>query len=352
MSRFLGKAAAALAPYTPGEQPRDKSYIKLNTNESPYPPAPGVAQAVVGFDAGELRLYPDPEVTALRRAMAQCHGLAPEQVFVGGGSDEVLGYIFMAFFDKGDKVYFPDITYGFYQVYAQLCGLEAVRLPLREDYSLDPADYRGLDGHIVVANPNAPTGMALTVAQVEELLRANPGRLVVVDEAYVDFSDGRSAVPLIQRYYNLLVVQTYSKSRALAGMRIGSGLGQKPLVAALERIKYSFNPYNLDRLSIAVGIAAAEDDSYLCQTVERITATREKTAWALEELGFQVLPSEANFLFARHPALGGFALYERLKAAGILVRQFSQRRIKDFVRISIGTPEEMEQLLTTLRRIL
>lgn len=351
MSRFLGKAAAALAPYVPGEQPQDMQYIKLNTNENPYPPSPSVQALLREYSAVRLRLYPDPECAVLRDAMAHAHGLEPEQVFVGGGSDEVLGFAFMAFFDKGDRVYFPDITYGFYSVYAQLCGLEAVCVPLCEDFTVAPEDYSQKDGHIVIANPNAPTGIALTPAQVEEILQSNPDKLVILDEAYVDFSAGKTCVPLLKRYRNLLVVQTYSKSRALAGMRIGCALGDRALIADLNRIKYAFNPYNLDHISLAVGVASTKDHIYLRETTDKIVKTREKTRKILTGLDFAVLPSEANFLFARHTARRGKDLYLALKQRGILVRHFAQERISDFVRITVGTDADMEILRQTLEEL-
>jgi len=348
MSRFLSGAAGRLAPYIPGEQPRDQQYVKLNTNESPYPPCPGVRRVLESANAADLRLYPDPDVIALRQAMADCYGLSADQVFAGGGSDEVLGFFFMAFFDRGDKVYYPDITYGFYAVYTQLCGLEGKTIPLREDYSLAPEDYFGLDGNIVIANPNAPTGMAISPAQVELILQNNPQRLVLVDEAYIDFAKDQTCVPLLAKYDNLLVVQTYSKSRALAGMRIGCGLGAPEVIGDLRRIKYSFNPYNLDRLSILIGIAASAARDYLQEITGKIAATRDETKARLEQLGFTVLPSKTNFLFARSPVIGGYELYRRLKEKGVLVRQFEKDRIRDFVRITVGTPEQMDRLIEAI----
>lgn len=352
MSRFLSRAAAATQPYTPGEQPRYARYIKLNTNENPYPPVPEVAAAIAAFNASDLRLYPDPTAAEFRAAAAAHYSVKPHQVFAGGGSDEVLAYAFMAFFDRGDKVYFPDITYGFYKVYADLFGLESVTIPLREDFTVNIGDYFNLDGNIFIANPNAPTGICLDTIEIEQLLQKNPERLVVVDEAYADFSDGKSCLRLIDKYDNLLIVHTFSKSRGLAGMRLGLGFGNAELINGLERIKYSFNPYNLDRVSLAVGIAVLNNGEYMRDTVTKIIKTRERIHDELQKLGFEVLPSSTNFLFARTPKLSGAELYGGLKAKGILIRHFNKTRIQGFVRITIGTDEEMDIFLDKLRELL
>lgn len=352
MSRFLSPETAAINPYMPGEQPRDMRYIKLNTNENPYPPSPKALAAISGFDAETLRLYPDPTAADFCAAIAEAYGISPEQVFAGGGSDEVLAYAFMAFFSRGDKVYFPDITYGFYKVYADLFRLNAAEIPLREDFTVDPRDYFGLDGNIFIANPNAPTGICLAVSGIEGILQQNPDRLVVVDEAYIDFSGGQSCIGLISRYDNLLVAQTFSKSRSLAGMRLGMAFGDPLLIAGLERIKYSFNPYNLDRVSFSAGIAAVRDAVYSQETAAKVVATRERVRDELAALGFTVLPSSANFLFAKSDKTGGEALYKKLKENGILVRHFNKDRIRDFVRITIGTDDEMELFLKKVAEIL
>lgn len=352
MSRFLSRAAAALQPYTPGEQPRDTHYIKLNTNENPYSPAPEVAAAISAFNASDLRLYPDPTASDFRDAAAAHYGVKPEQVFAGGGSDEVLAYAFMAFSDRGGKVYFPDITYGFYKVYADLFGLKSVLIPLKSDFTVNIEDYFGLNGNIFIANPNAPTGICLETDEIEQILRENPDRLVVVDEAYIDFSDGKSCLRMIDSYDNLLVVHTFSKSRGLAGMRLGLGFGNPELIAGLERIKYSFNPYNLDRVSFAVGIAALGNGEYMREIAAKIIKTRERLREELLMLGFEVLPSSANFLFAKTPELSGAELYNSLKQSGILVRHFDKARIRDFVRITIGTDDEMDIFLDKLRKLL
>jgi len=348
MSKFLGKSAAALTPYVPGEQLTDRVYIKLNANECPYPPSPGVERALKDAEYRTLRLYPDAEAKALHAAVAKFHGLTPQEVFMGAGSDEVLGYAFMAFFDKGDKVCYPGITYGFYPIYAQLCGLEAVEIPVREDFTIAVSDYYGLDGNIIIANPNAPTSLAITPEEVEDILRHNPDRLVIIDEAYADFSENRTAVPLLRKYDNLMVVQTFSKSRAMAGMRVACALGNPELMAGLTRIKFSFNPFNLDPLAIATGIASVEDKAYLAETVGKIKATRNRAGDVMRKMGMTVLPSETNFLFAKHPAIPGGELCRLLKAEGILIRHFSKPGIDDYVRITVGTDGDMDTLLEKL----
>jgi histidinol-phosphate aminotransferase len=352
MSRFLSDATRAMAPYVPGEQPQDRSYIKLNTNECPYAPSLLVNRVLAAYKAEELRLYPDPAAARLKVAAAEAFGVDVQSVFAGGGSDEVLAYAFMTFFDRGDKVLFPDITYGFYRVYAQLFGLDMQEIPLAEDYSVNIFDYFGAAGHIFLANPNAPTGIALSPAEIEEILRHNPDKLVIVDEAYTDFAPGTSCVGLIGRYDNLLVVQTFSKSRALAGMRLAFAFGHPELIAGLERIKFSFNPYNLDRLSMEIAIAALSDRDYLAKITRQIIDTRTRTAAELSAMGFRVLPSGSNFLFAGHPKVGGGALYRALKERGILVRFFDKPRIDGFVRFTIGTDDEMKSFLTAVKAIL
>jgi len=352
MSRFLSESASSLTPYTPGEQPQDKGCIKLNTNECPYAPSLLVLQAVERFQAGELRLYPDPTASRLRDAAAEAYGLPADYIFAGGGSDEILAFAFMAFFEKGDPVLFPDVTYGFYKVYADLFGLSSIQIPLAEDFSVNLSDYTSAQGHFFLANPNAPTGIPLSPGQIEEFLRENPGRLLILDEAYVDFDPGCSCVQLTKRYDNLLVVQTFSKSRALAGMRIGFAFGNPELIAALERIKYSFNPYNLVRVTIEVGIAALKDTDYTKNIAARIIRTRQETAAALAGLGFESLPSGANFLFSRIKGKDGGWLYQSLKDKGILVRHFGAPRISDFIRISVGSEKEMKALVGTLEEIL
>jgi histidinol-phosphate aminotransferase len=351
MSRFLSWEAQRLAPYTPGEQPQDQQYIKLNTNESPFLPSPKAVEAVRGVEAEKLYLYSDPLCTGLNRALAKRYGLKPENVISGNGSDEILGFAFRAFCGTGTGVAYADITYGFYQAQAALFGLEASVVPLREDFSLNVEDYMEFPGTIVLANPNAPTGMMVPPSEIRRLLEKNPARLVIVDEAYVDFG-GESCVPLIPEYDNLLVVHTMSKSRSLAGGRIGYALGSAELIADLNRVKYSFNPYNVNRLSLAAGTAAAEDEAYFQSCCAAVRETRAWTVNALEKLGLSVLPSLANFVFAKSDRLSGGALYSRLKENGILVRWFDKDRIRDYLRITIGSRAQMEALAEKLTELL
>ncbi|MDD6062720.1 MAG: histidinol-phosphate transaminase [Oscillospiraceae bacterium] len=350
MSRFLRAPFDAMEPYVPGEQPRDKAYIKLNTNESPFSPSPGVLRAVAQ-EAASLKLYSDPECTSLRQTAAELFGISPDNIFCGNGSDEVLNFAFMAFCGKDKGMAFPSISYGFYPVFANLYALEYDAIPLKDDFTVDPADYFHLDKNIVIANPNAPTGLSLSVSQVRSILDTNRDNLVILDEAYVDFG-GESCLPLIREYDNLLVVQTFSKSRSLAGARLGFGLAQKEIIADLNKIKYSTNPYNINRETLAAGEAALREQSYYDANCKKIMENRDFTAKALEALGFEVLPSKANFLFARTPKMGGEALYLALKDKGILVRHFSRKEIADFLRITIGSMEQMQALVSAVQEIL
>ena len=351
MSRFLSPEAARLAPYTPGEQPQDQPYIKLNTNESPFLPSPQVVEALSREEVEKLYLYSDPTCAHLVGALARRYKLQPENVLPANGSDEVLAFAFRAFCGQGRPVAYPDITYSFYRSQAALFGLDARMIPLREDFTLHVEDYLDFPGTIVIANPNAPTGIAVPRSHIQHLLEADPDRVVIVDEAYVDFG-AESCVPLIPRYDNLLVTQTMSKSRSLAGGRVGYALGSGELIAALNRVKYSFNPYNVNRLSILAGAAAVEDDEYFQACTAAIRETRTRTVAALETLGFSVLPSSANFVFARHGRLSGRELYETLKENGILVRWFNADRIRDFIRITIGSRAQMAALVEQLTHLL
>jgi histidinol-phosphate aminotransferase len=350
MSRFFSSKHADLEPYTPGEQPRDTQYTKLNTNESPFPPSPAVIQAVTQ-EAGRLNLYCDPECTLLRQKVAQLYGVKPENILPVNGSDEILYFAFMAYGDETHPIAFPDISYGFYAVYAAIHHVPAHIIPLKEDFSIDYRDYCGLHETIVIANPNAPTGMTLTRAQVEEILKTNPNNVVVIDEAYVDFG-GESCVSLINQYENLLVTQTFSKSRSLAGARLGFGIACESLIKDLNTLKYSTNPYNINRMTQAAGVAAVETNDYYLQNAQTIVENRAYTKAALEQLGFTVLPSCSNFLFARHPAISGAALYGELKKRAVLVRHFDKERIDPFVRITIGTKQQMDTLLQAVKTIL
>ena len=349
MSRFLKKQYQSLTSYTPGEQPRDMQYIKLNTNESPYPPAPSVVEAVTGEQVEQLRLYSDPTAKELKEKLAGLYDVKPENIFVSNGSDEVLNFAFMAFGSQG--VAFPEISYGFYEVYANLYRLEYEKIPLEPDFSLDYEKYCGKNRMIVIANPNAPTGMSIPVWQIEDILKTNPDSLVLIDEAYVDFG-GESCLPLIGQYDNLLVTRTFSKSRCLAGGRLGYAFANPGIIADLEKIKYSTNPYNVNRLTLLLGAATVDAQSYYQEKCREIVETRNWTARQLEKLGFFVLPSDANFLFAKTGEMDGGQLYETLKTKGILVRHFNNPKTAQYNRITIGTREQMETLITTLKEVL
>lgn len=351
MSKFLSKEAGRLAPYTPGEQPQDQQYVKLNTNESPFPPAPKVVKALSRAEVLKLNLYSDPTCARLVEAIAKRYELQPENVLTGNGSDEILAFAFRAFCGEGKGLAYADITYGFYKSQVALFGLEAKVIPLREDFTLNVDDYMDFHGTIVIANPNAPTGMPVSRADIQRLLEADPGRVVIVDEAYVDFG-AESCVPLIYRYDNLLVVQTMSKSRSLAGGRVGFALGSPELISALNRVKYSFNPYNVNRLSIVAGAAAVEDEDYFQTCTAAIQNNRAWTVRELEALGFTILPSQANFIFAKSDKIPGGELYRKLKENGILVRWFDADRIRDYVRITIGSLEQMAALVDEIARLL
>ena len=341
-----------MTPYAPGEQPQNKRYIKLNTNECPYPPSPLVAKALAGYDAEGYRLYPDPEARALRQKLAEFYGVGIEQVFVGNGSDDVLGFAFMAFFDRGDAVSFPDPGYGFYPVYADLCGLRANLVPLNEDYTVNPQALAASEGNIIFANPGAPTGLWLERDQVEHILAADPNRLVMVDQAYIDFAENDiCSLPLLPLHDNLLVIGTFSKSRAFAGLRLGYAISTPEIIAGIERIRYSFNSYNVNRLTQIAGVASLEDDAYFQWTLEKVKATRERVAARLRELGLEVLPSAANFLFAAHPKLNGHEFYLALRENGILARCFGHPRTLRHTRISVGSDEEMDTLLGVVEKL-
>ena len=350
MSRFFSEKYAALLPYTPGEQPRDMKYIKLNTNESPFPPSEAVVRAAER-EAGRLQLYSDPEVTELMLEAERVFGVARDMILMTNGSDEVLNFAFMAFSDATHPIVFPDITYGFYPVFAELGRIPYREIPLKEDFSIDYRDYLSVGANVVIANPNAPTGMALSLDEIEAIVRSNPDNVVIIDEAYVDFG-AQSAIPLTQKYDNLLVTGTFSKSRSLAGARLGFGIGNKELIRDLNTIKYSTNPYNVNRMTAAAGAAALRDNEYYMQNCERIKESREYTREALISLGFRVLPSEANFLFAESTEIRGEELYLALKARGILVRHFKKERIKNFNRITIGTIDEMRAFVGAVEDIL
>ena len=349
MSRFLNERYQSLEAYTPGEQPRDMVYIKLNTNESPYSPAPSVVAAMTGEEGENLRLYSDPTGLSLKQKLAELYELKTENIFLSNGSDDILNFAFMAFADSRGAA-FADITYGFYPVYGELHDVNVQIIPLEEDFSLDYRKYCGLDKMIVIANPNAPTGMEIPLWQIEEILKTNPDSVVVIDEAYVDFG-GTSCYKLIENYDNLLVVRTFSKSRCLAGARLGYAFGSPELIEDLEKLKYSTNPYNVNRLTMMLGCKTVDAEPYYREVSEKIQSARAWAVDALDNLGFQVLPSKANFIFARHPAVSGAELYTGLRQRGILVRHFTKERIKDFVRITIGTQAQMESLVDALKKM-
>lgn len=397
MSRFLSKASESLLPYTPGEQPQGRKFIKLNTNECPYPPSPKVAEAILagyeeiaagcgtagaadmveqaetadcGCNAGateagkmaekaarvmppelaNLRLYSDPEERVLIEAIADHYGVGTNQVIAGNGSDEILGFAFRAFCDQNAPLQFADLTYGFYPALCGLYGIPFKVVPLEEDFTLNIEPYKNCGNNVIIANPNAPTGMSLPLSAIEEVAASNPDRVVMVDEAYVDFG-GESCVSLLPKYENLVIIQTFSKSRSLAGARVGFAIANPELIADMNRIKYSFNPYNVNRLSILAGAAAMRDWDYTKECTGRICKTREKTTEALRALGFTVLDSKTNFIFAKSGDMPGKVYFDGLREAGILVRRWDSERIKDYVRISIGSEEEMETFVEETKKL-
>ena len=379
MSRFLSKASESLLPYTPGEQPQGRKFIKLNTNECPYPPSPKVAEAILaGYEeiaagcgtAGaadmaeqaekaarvmppelaNLRLYSDPEERVLIEAIADHYGVGTNQVIAGNGSDEILGFAFRAFCDQNAPLQFADLTYGFYPALCGLYGIPFKAVPLEEDFTLNIEPYKNCGNNVIIANPNAPTGMSLPLSAIEEVAASNPDRVVMVDEAYVDFG-GESCVSLLTKYENLVIIQTFSKSRSLAGARVGFAIANPELIADMNRIKYSFNPYNVNRLSILAGAAAMRDWDYTKECTGRICKTREKTTEALRALGFTVLDSKTNFIFAKSGDMPGKVYFDGLREAGILVRRWDSERIKDYVRISIGSEEEMETFVEETKKL-
>lgn len=349
MSRFFSTAHKGLVPYTPGEQPRDMQYIKLNTNESPFPPSEK-AQKMAAEAAGRLHLYPDPTCMALHHALGDLYGLTAEEVLCTNGSDEILNFAFMAFCDAHCPALFADITYGFYEVFAELNGVPYRKQPLQDDLTIRVADYCRNEATIFIANPNAPTGMALSRREIEIILQANPDHVVVVDEAYVDFG-AESCVPLVRQYENLLITQTFSKSRSMAGGRLGCGIASPALIADLNTIKYATNPYNINAMTMAAGLGVLADEAYTQKNCQTIIENRNYLSAELKKLGFTVTPSMANFVFAAHSRLPGKLIYERLRENGILVRHFETPRIASYNRITIGTRADMETLVHVLSKI-
>ena len=350
MSKFLSEKYKNLIPYVPGEQPKEREYIKLNTNESPFPPSQkAIDLAMEKFST--LQLYPDPDCKDLTRAVANKLGVKPENVIMTNGSDEVLNFAFMAYCDKNTKAIFPEISYGFYKVFAQINNLPYEEIALKEDFSIDINDYLDKKGTIFIANPNAPTGLSLSLSEIERLLSADRERIVVIDEAYVDFG-GQSAVGLIDKYDNLLVTQTFSKSRSMAGARLGFGIASKEIIADLNNIRYSLNPYNVNSLTACLGVGAIEDDAYFNENCQKIVENREYLSAQLESLGFTLTPSKTNFVFAKHPLIDGKTLYLKLKEKGVLVRHFDKDKIKEYNRITIGSLEQMQKLVEIVKEIL
>lgn len=350
MSKFWSPIVATLTPYVAGEQPLIDNLVKLNTNENPYGPSPKAIAAMQDAVADSLKLYPDPAALMLRQSIARRYRVEPDEVFVGNGSDEVLAHAFAALLKHEQPLLYPDISYSFYPTYCRLFGIDAVEIPLKDDFTVDLADYRRPAGAIILPNPNAPTGIGLPLAAIERLVAEHREQPVVIDEAYIDFG-GESAVPLTRRYDNLLVVHTLSKSRSLAGLRVGYAIGQRPLIEALERVKDSFNSYPLDRIAQAGAAAAVDDVDWFDATRARVIETRERLTGALRQRGFTVLPSQANFVFARHPGHDGASLAKALRERAVLVRHFAKPRIADFLRITIGTPEECDRLIAVLEEI-
>lgn len=350
MSRFFSSKYSTLEAYTPGEQPKDMKYIKLNTNESPFPPSKAVIEAVTN-EAKCLQLYSDPECAPLVKKCAELYGVKPSEVLMTNGSDEILNFAFMAFCDDKRPIVFPEITYGFYPVFAELNNIPYEQIPLKDDFTIDVNDYIAINKNIVIANPNAPTGIALDLCDIEKIVSSNPDNVVIIDEAYVDFG-AQSAVSLVHKYSNLIVTQTFSKSRSLAGARLGYGIACEDLINDMNTIKYSTNPYNVNRMTMVAGYSALCDNDYYMDNCKQIIENREYTKKSLQDLGFDVLNSSANFLFAKSDKISGENLYLTLKQNGILVRHFSKEKIKDYNRITIGTREQMEALISTIKKIL
>ena len=351
MSKFWSKRAHELDPYTPGEQPQNQQYIKLNTNENPYPPSPKAIEAMRAASDESMRLYPDPHAKSLKQAIAGFYNLDIVQVFVGNSSDEVLAHTFVGLLKQDKPLFFPDITYGFYPAYCGLYNIEATKIPLADDFTIRVEDYEKENGGIIFPNPNAPSGIALSLIDIEKILKANSEVVVVIDEAYIDFG-ADTAVPLIAKYPNLLITQTFSKSRSLAGLRVGFAMGHPDLIEGLERVKNSFNSYPLDRAAIADATASIKDKAHFESICQKIIVTRDKTSAALEAMDFTVLPSKTNFVFAKPKKADAKKLYLDLKEQGVLVRYFSAPRINGFLRITIGTDEEMDVFLKKLMALL
>ena len=351
MSKYFSSKYVSLTPYTPGEQPKEKKYIKLNTNENPYPPCEDVIKKVSEY-ASSLNLYSDPETTKLVKEICSLYNIDEDEVIFTNGSDEILNFAFMAFCGKEVSAAFPSITYGFYKVFASLNQVSYQEIPLNKDFSINVNDYIGINKTIFIANPNAPTGLCLKKEDIERILSSNPNNVVIIDEAYIDFAKEESSISLIKKYPNLLVTQTFSKSRSLAGGRLGFGIGNKELIKDLKTIKYSTNPYNINTLTLVAGVATLQNEKYTKANIRKIIDERERVSFELERLGFEVLPSQANFIFAKSSLISGKELYLKLKEKGVLIRHFDQKEICDYNRITIGTKEDNIILLSTIKEIL
>ena len=351
MSKFLINKYQSLEAYTPGEQPKDMEYVKLNTNESPFPPSQGVLDRVSKEELSKLNLYPDPECKLLKDKIANLYGFDSENIFISNGSDEILSFSFMAFCSEEKGAIFPNISYGFYKVYGDLYGVDYTEAPLKDDFTVNVNDYLSTDKTVVIANPNAPTGLSISTTDIENIVKSNPENVVLIDEAYVDFG-GKSCVELVRKYDNLLVVRTYSKSRSMAGARLGFAIGSKALIDDLNRIKYSTNPYNINRLTLVAGEAAIDDNDYYVDRCKEIVEIREYSKKKLSELGFTYLDSDTNFIFAKSDKISGEEYYKKLKDNGVLVRHFSNPIITDFVRITVGTRSQMDRLFAETEKIL
>ncbi|MBO4265321.1 MAG: histidinol-phosphate transaminase [Clostridia bacterium] len=349
MSRFFSEKFDALVPYVPGEQPKERKFIKLNTNESPYPPSP-MAQRLSREAAGDLELYPDPELCALCKIGAEKFGVSSDEITFSNGSDEILNFAFAAYCDDKTPAIFPAISYGFYPVFAKVNRVPYSQIPLKDDFSINVDDYLNVGGTVFLANPNAPTGIALSRSEIEKIVASNPDNMVVIDEAYVDFG-AESAIPLIRKYDNLLVCGTFSKSRSMAGARLGYAAASKEIIADMNTLRFSTNPYNVNRQTAAAGVGALFDDEYFAFNCKKIIATRTKTAKALKKLGFVLTDSKANFIFAKHKTFSGKEIYQKLRECGILVRHFDKPEICDYCRITVGSEEEMEIFVDTISKI-
>ncbi|AKN29355.1 histidinol-phosphate aminotransferase [Clostridium carboxidivorans P7] len=351
MSKYWSEITKSIEPYVCGEQPKDKKYIKLNTNESPYPPSPKVLEAIKNAANGELRLYPDPDCDEFRKAIAEYYNLSKDEIFIGNGSDEVLAFSFLTFFNTNETIIFPDISYSFYPVYAGLYNLNYRLAKLEDDFSIPVSEFAEKNGGVIIPNPNAPTGRCLDTDSIKRILNYNSNKVVIIDEAYIDFG-GNSVVGLIKEYDNLLVIQTLSKSRSLAGIRVGFAMGNKELIQGLNRVKNSFNSYTIDRVAAAAAVAAIKDKEYFTQCVTKVINTRERIIKKLNSLGFNVVPSKANFIFITHKDYAASDLFAKLREKSVLVRYFSKERINNYLRVSIGSDEEMNFFIEKLQEIM